>query len=414
MAGNLITGTDVSGLTDLPPGKSQRLTWYNATAARWDGLFPDNTDDWFIVTDVGGTEANTLELDDRSSSQPSIFWDNTTDKLYVLSAHDTAFEFWTVVYTGGAYTLTGGQGAERAGVAVSGFGRAQRDEGHAITVTPNGNIWIFQMQENDVLRFRHSTDDGATWNTLTTLQSSQTFGSVDAFWFANAGTNYVCVYGTEDATGVSATDYFFYIDEDHATPTTGSNWTDDSANIPAFDAGGQEADNHCCMCKDSNENIYIAVKRGEGTNRNDTKMLKRTPGGTWSVTEVFTDGDAPGSTDYTRPACAVRKITESNNEELIVAAGHTGGSSQIAVYKTSPLDTISWSTTTTIFEDTVGSDTFTRLFAPCNGTVYDGNSDCLFIAINNTDSTFWENKLLTDPPVDGGLPGSLSLLGVGT
>lgn len=401
MAGALITGTDTSTLYNgWNVGKSRRVAWYNSYQDRWDGLLPQliGTSDHYIVEDIIGTPSFTsLELEDRNIGRPTIYWDNTGKKLYVASSHTFTPEFWLMDYdttTADEYAFVTGS----AGSGTSITGMASDDENYplAVTVTPNGDIWCFVLTTTGLM-MQHSDDDGATWETsATNLGASNTSGSVDCNYFENGGTTYVCVHGVENGGGGTVEQYFYYIDQDHATPTTPGNWTDESSSLPAPDTG-QTVDDHNCMCKDSNDKLYI-VWKGEGTGEDDIKLVTRTAAGTWAGTfEVW-----PNSNLVTRPVCAIKKKDASSEEELIVVGASDPPTGTTVVYKTTDLDTISFSSETTIFEDTVGSDVFLDSHAPQGDQVYDSTSDIVFLATNRTDDDIWQNSITITAPASVG------------
>lgn len=401
MAGSLIAGTDSTTLHSISDsnkqytGKSYRRIWWNSYESRYDALLPKDDSgsaDHYIVKGVDGTPSWTsIELEDRSSGRPGIYWDDANKKLHCFSAHNTTTEFWTVTYTSETdeYDIT--VGAAGAGVEVPGMDREYNGAAMGMTKSPNGDIWLFCI-DDPVLKMQHSTNDGVDWETTaTTLVTTNGDGAVDCGWFANGGTNYVCVFGSEDDLVGSAAQYFYFIDEDDASPTTPGNWDDDNSLIPTVDDGAVP-DNHVCMARASNGTLGIVYKQG-GTGEDDVKLITRTAAGSWGGTyEVWND-----SAGKTRPTIAVKKISGSTDEEFIITAADTGGG-QIVHYKTTPVDTISLSSATVIFEDTVGSDNFNDTVTYQGDFVADSDSGYLVIVENITDETLWYNKLSIIPP----------------
>ncbi len=400
MTGTALTATNTSDLELYSgnTGKSRRLTWWNSYQSRWDGLLPKDdggSDDHYIFTGIDGTPVDTgIQLEDRSTGQPTIYWDDANKKLHCVSAHDSSFQYWTIDYnsTTDIYSFVSGQGVDGTGVTVSGLtrGSAKRDEGFGLTKTPNGYLWVFNCQNaSNQIQMAYSTDSGATWSTEITLGTLSDRACVDATWFANGGTNYVCVFVSENGNGGSAgrEQRFYYIDEGNASPTTSGNWTNDSANIPAFDTSA-EADDHCCMAKDSSENLYIVYKQ-EGTGENDIKLITRSPTGTWGGTyEVWND-----TAGRTRPVVGIKKKDSSTDEELIVAASLTYAPRGTIVYKTTDLTTISFSAETTLFEDTVGSDDLNDTIIYQSDFVATSDSGVFAIAHDETDTDYWQNSV---------------------
>jgi hypothetical protein len=410
MSGSLISGSDTSSFDTITDGdkqyagKSSRRIWLNSYQSRWDGLIPQldvDSSDHYVCTGIDGAPSFTaIELEHRSSGRPTIYWDDANKKLHCFSAHNTTSRFWTLDYDDvtDAYSYAVGDSvAGTGGITVTGMDRSTNSMTMAMTKTPNGDIWVFGI-DGYVLKMQHSTDDGATWETsATTLETTAGNGSVDCTYFTNGGTTYVCVFASEDDLVGGAAQYFFYIDQNHTTPTTATNWTDESSILPSVDATAV-ADNHVCMCADSSSNIYAAFKQGGASDQDDLKLIKRTAAGTWSGTfEAWND-----TAGRTRPVIAVKKKDSSSDEELIIIAAVTGDGATVK-YKTTDLDTISFSAETTIFEDTEGSDAFNDPVVYQGDFVADSDSGFLVIAHNVTDEKIWANTIVISPAAGGSL-----------
>ena len=278
-------------------------------------------------------------------------------------------------------------GSPGAGILVTGINRNSADETFQLIKTPNGDIWVFSVPASALL-MQHSDDDGATWETTATdLKTLQGIASVDALWFADSGTNFVCVMAGEDSTVMNAEQHFLFIDEDDASPTTPGNWTDESGSLPAFDAS-DESDNHVCVCKDSDENLWIAYKSGAG----DIKVIKRTSSGTWSGSfEAW-----PTADNKTRPSLAIQKRSAGPGEQMIIAVSDEGAGTSV-VYKTSPLESVGFSEEVLLFDDP--SDTFNDHIAPQGDFISQSLSGYMANATNITEDTLWFS-LIAIRPVD--------------
>jgi hypothetical protein len=396
MVGNLIPGSDTSSFDTISDndkgykGGPHRRIWSNPDHSRWDGLIPildSGSSDHYICTGIdGGTPSFTgIKLEYRNSGRPTTYRDNVNKKLHCFSSHNTTSRFWTLDYDD-AYTFAvGSEGA--GGIEVPGMNRATNSMAMAMTKSPNNHIWVFGMDDG-VLKMQRSTDEGATWETSATILAlTGGSGTVDCTHFNYNGTNYVCVYAAEDSDVSSADDFFFFIDENHAAPTTAGNWTDESSSLPAFDATA-EADNHVCMAVTSGGKLGIVYKTGGGSTDDDIKLVTRAADGAWTGSfEVWNDSD-----NMTRPVIATKKIDGANGEEFIIIAATTGGGPTIK-YKTTPVDTISFSAETTIFEDTVDSDAFNDPVVYQADFVADSSSGFAVIAHNVTDEVMWYNTI---------------------
>lgn len=397
----VVTGSDITVLSDISDadkaytGKSYRRSWWNSYQSRWDGLIPKDVavddDDYLILKDITGTPTFTaIVLDNRASSRPSIYWDDAGKTLHCCSFHNTSSEYWEIAYNSGTDTYSFVIGADKAGEVIPDLDREENGKAGAFIVTPNGEIWAFVLT-NTGLHMQHR-DSGGWETTITTLTSTPDKGCVDVNWFTDGGTNHVCVVAMEDDLNTSPEQWFFFIDEDAATPTTPGNWTDDSSNMTAFD-GSDTADDHVCMCKDSTEKLWIIYK----ADSDDLKVINRSASGTWgSLAEAWPALDA-----MSRPFCLIKKKDSSTDEELMVLATEVNEDGDV-VYKTTDLGTVSFSSESIII--TEGTDVFGNGTGPQGDYISDSGSGVAVLGNNLTDNQVWFGHItITAPPVGGDL-----------
>jgi len=393
MAGAIIVGTSTASLHFINDGDkrykaaSYRRLWENTHQnGRFDALVPvpDGSEDHYVCKGVDGAQTfSTSEFEDRSSGRPGCYWHDSAKKLHIAGVHNTTIEFWTANYNSVTDKYEHGVGADGAGVPVPGMSRSTNSMTVSLTKSPNGHLWLFELDQTG-LKMQRSTDDGATWEAdRTVITTSNGHGSTDCCSINIGGTNYVCVFASEDDLVGSATQYFYLIDENNADITNASNWINESSSLPALDVG-VAPDNHVCMARASNNKLLVTYKDGD----NAIKMITRTAAGVWAGSfEVWSAASA-----RTRPALLVKKISGTTDEEIMVITALTGDGPTI-LYKTSPVDTISFSSAAVLFEDSVGNDEFNEASVHQGDYVASSSAGVLVMAENVTDDTMWFNTL---------------------
>jgi hypothetical protein len=368
-------------------GKTHKNAWWNSYQSRWDGLIPydeagtlTEQGDFYIAGDITGTinwemgsGTNKIELEDRSSGRPTIYWDDTGKKLYAASFHDTTTEYWEITYNSTTDEYAFSVGTAGSGETVTGI---SRDSGGALHtgsmyVVPNGDVWVGLLTNSGLELNRRS---GGSWNGSTVvLDATLDNGVCSINHFENAGTTYVYIFSAEDDLVTSAEFNAYYIDEDHASPMTAGNWTEDT--VSAATLIGDVADNHIDTVRDSSNNIYIVGKSGTSTTGETLiYLLDRTPGGTYTAHEV-TQKQASAANDRSRPCVA----WDSTNDKIVIGYSKQQTGDLIS-WKTeadiSDLDT--WSADVEIFADSGNS--ISNLRTPQQNFAATNETGVLFIA----------------------------------
>ena len=109
VVGAPIPGSDTSTLSnpgDVGYGKpNQSRLWFNQAAGRWDAVVPkndggDSGSNHYILTDaVGAPTFGALQLENRNSARPDVFWDDARCWLYVLGSHGEQTRLWRLHYS---------------------------------------------------------------------------------------------------------------------------------------------------------------------------------------------------------------------------------------------------------------------------------------------------------------------------
>jgi len=409
LVGALIAGTHTKSLYTAEggtpnTGKSNRDEYFNEDAQRWDGVLPKNDDpgaadgdsNHYLVLDIRGQYGppvfTNLLFDDRNSARITLYWDGPAAKLHVVSIHGTKSISWMVNYDPliDDYSYGIGAGGRDGGITIPQVNRISVGKTFALTKTPNGKLWLFGTSTNS-LKFQCSSDDGASWlpNEIN-LAAINGVGSVDCCWFTELGVNYPCVFASEDDLITGAEQYFFYIDEDNLDVTVPGNWINDSANIPALDAGAL-ADDHVCMAVHvPTGKTFIVYK----DSLNNIKFVTRTSSGVWEGT--YEPWNA--SSLKTRPTLAIKDIDGASGQELIIFVTR-GANGQQVTYRTTPLDVINFSASTVIIEDTSNTNrNFNDTRVIQGDLTYTAESGVLVIADHVLNAEQWYGSIAITAP----------------
>jgi hypothetical protein len=397
MASGVITATD-------PPaalvGKSRKRNWWNASQSRWDGLMPSTagTRDWFVMKDILSAQTfTTAELAVRDSDRPSIWWDGDNDVVHCISGRNTGS---TVRYSASAYT-SGTDTYAAASPATETIPGITADDTqiNSIIVSPNGKIWVFSCDASAGMEVQIRTSGSWETSPIVIDAGPTVDGCSAAVLFVDDGTTYVGCLVYEDSS-VDAEQHFYWIAEDDADPTIAGHWTDDTASMPAFD-GSDVADAHCDVTVGEDETVWGIYK----SSADEVKLVERALSGgddgtgTWvsSTVEAWAAAD-----NVSRPCIALKKIDASASVELIVFV-HEDTADDI-LYKTSPLDTPSFSSASAIIDE--ATDTFSNPTCVQSGFIYDSDSGVAMVALNVTDDDMWYGSLTITAPAGGGNDGA--------
>lgn len=400
--GAVVSGTSTSTL--LRPENQwnakgdQRRVWWNSYQSRWDGVLPitGTTDesDWHVFKDITGSPTKHLETDTRATSVSTVQWDDTGKLLHVWSGHISSSRYYRISYNDSTdtYSIVSGYPTTITGLNYHNTGDNTSAVGadHSIAglVSSNGYVWASVMR-TDHLFVQRSTDNGATWlgAPIELVAAVNAIGQTALVNWTNAGTTYVGVFGTEDA-GNSA--YFFYIDETTADIAVG-NWTDDSANIPAY---GNSDDHLGAVVHDNIQYFITKAEEAAGGGEDLLILLKRTAAGTWSSTVVWLS-EATASDEQSRPTVSI----DTTNDEIYVISHHQNDVDATVQYKKASLDSLGDLPNATPVEIIGASGkAMNNIVAPSLAT---SASDLLVLANNITDETIWSVEVTLAAPSTG-------------
>ncbi len=394
--GTLIAGSLTNFVTgdsdDEMIGKGYSSQWFNShagTSGRWDAVIAHDdgvaAGDFFVCKDVKGIPVYTLELDDRTSSRPDIYWDDAARILYVASFHNVSCEYWELTYDDGTDTYSLSVGAERLGETITGIVRQQTGKIGALYLYSNGDVWV-SILNNAGLHLNRRT--GGSWNgAILTLDAALDDGVVALTEFENGGTTNIYVISSEDESHASAEINAYFIDQDHVAPFVAGNWTEDPITIQGLLS--TDANDHIDIVFDKvTEIIYVVLKTGNAlVGEPLIAVLKRTPAGVYTAHTVSTKTGST-ATDRTRPAIAL----DGENDELYVASSKQDtGDLPVFIVKADLADLDTWSAEELLF-DLVGSE-FNNVRAPQPNFNATGVTDLLFIAPRGTPPTTNDDDL---------------------
>jgi hypothetical protein len=273
--------------------KPQSKLWYN-DGRWWASLYNTSTGRykiyWLDLITQDWTNTGT-DLDTRAQTSADILWDNSAQKLYIVSG-GTGADGWFMRYSYSSATKTYTRDFNPI-VVRSGGG-----ESIALDKDSAGKLWITFTQGNQVYVNRSTTSD-SVWGTPFVVPGATTLNSDDI--------SSIIAYKdqTGKAIGVlwsnhntpSSMLFSFHKDGDPDTTWqpvqtiyTATCAADDHINLKSLQA-------------DPSGTIFAAIKTsfgdsgcGGSTNSPLIRLVVRKPNNTWSWTTFGTEGD-----DHTRP-----------------------------------------------------------------------------------------------------------------
>jgi hypothetical protein len=250
--------------------------------------------------------------DDRQITKPDVLFDAAVNKLYVASRDGSTTKqnrLYRYSFDGSGFTLDAG-----FPVNISGGG----EETLTIAKDSTGKLWIAYTVGSKV-KVNRSTGSDTTWGTAFTLPVS---GASNV-----TGDDIAAVQAFDGKIGVlwsnqnDQKDYFVY-HTDGAADTSG--WSGEVAY-----SGPLAADDHLNLKTGSDGSVWAAVKTSKNALTNPDAeplivLLHRTPGGSWSASEVWKVAD-----EATRPIC----LLDEASGRVYVLAQVVAGSPDGIYYK---------------------------------------------------------------------------------
>jgi hypothetical protein len=272
--------------------------------------------------------------DSRVNAKCDILWDQTVQKLYLVShiytssgtggqTSSQSAKFWRYGYDSITQTYIN----EIAAVDVN----DAKTETLVITRDSAGKLWVTWMEDQWV-KVNTSTNDGASWGTPFILPVMDAPANADDICsiisFAENGNGRVGIMWSDQ----DARKNFFAVHNDSDPDTT---WQ------PREDALGDGvsaySDDHINLtaARDGSGEVYAAVKTSLAAAADPlVLLLKRSPAGTWTRYEF---GNVQNN--HTRP---IALIDSSNREIYLVAMVQDNNNDRTIYYKSASMDSISF------------------------------------------------------------------------
>jgi hypothetical protein len=385
--GHVVHGSDTSTMSSPGYGKpNQTRIWFNSYEDGWDALVPKSdggvsASDHYIMKDVSGNQIFTpVELEDRNSGRPDVFWDDAHKLLYVLGSHTTETKIWRVHYDDGAdrYHID----PHTNGVTVPGIAHGSPNRPAAIYVSPNGALWVAVMTSRG-LEVQQSLDGGASWMLAPiNLDASASTGVVTWSHFVDGDTTHVGVFAGENAGTQRLTLFHFWHIAQRADPSLPSNWVHDSPELPG---GSAVADDHVAAARDERGTLYFVAKTQGGAATDPLIILyTRTAGSVWSMYPVTEAAEQP---EQSRPSLVV---DDDRAELYVFTTDTTAGVGRYKKASLLALDELVNAPFRSVFSDP--GALFTDLITPRHQA--SSRTGIVVLAHNSTDMTMWWNDAL--------------------
>ncbi len=267
-----------------------KIVWFDGYW--WGVFFNTSYSNWYIFKFDGNTWSTVRSIDEFTSQRtPDLVLDALNHKLYIL--FPIPERIYRYSYDGGSWNLDSGFPHD-----VPGASSGTKNEPPVLSRALDGDLFVFSVHDS-ALWMTYSQDDGVTWlsSAIKIRDMSKSSGLADAVSFEYNGDGYMGVMVSEDAHG----DVFFLKLKDSDDPTNLSNWDEETLPDPP------ESDNHVCMVRDLDNNLYGIIKWGSiSSSTPHFTLFKRSNSGSWSKVELY--DHEPGNT--TRPALTVNETTD--------------------------------------------------------------------------------------------------------
>ena len=294
----------------------------------WDGTTPGSPGSagGFALANASsnGDADGKVQIDDRDTGLPDLWWDEANQKLHVHSWHSTpkygvltyssALNNWAVGWV--PPLSSGGQSSGVAGTMPSG----------GFAVDSNGVVWCV-FYATLTLQTRYLS--GGTWTAGPTIESVAIITRGDSRVAVGTATiggvaSVYCAYSYSTGVGGVGEWRFAYRADSAAL---GAAWTQETIDTT------QQIDDHISVASvvqsgNSNSTIVVIGK----DDANDILGWTRNASGTWAAVVKV-------ATTITRP----RAVIDASNEVVYVFFTNGSGDDDTINYVTSPLPTLSWS-----------------------------------------------------------------------
>lgn len=348
-----------------------RLAFYTASSGKWHGVFQDDTGaDWKGWkwdgtnpaspgdTSTGWSVIAAINPSTADTSTTVLHWDETNQELHVVKLHATEF-YQKYTYTAGTDSWAQDVTDEDVGVTLL---ADQTD----IAVDSSQRPWIAYVSATGTLETRVRVS--GTWGNGAQLSAATDVVAVNVIPYTDASGNagLYCVW-VETAGGIKAA---------HRLDSAGTatSWTAD-ASIPA----GIGNDNHIStvsviLSGDTGSTILCSNK----DTSNNTACARRDPDGTWS-----------SAVSVAASRGRIKLVVDETNEDVYAIGNSDGAGAAIAIeYRSSPINSLSFSSATTVLEDTGVTQDFSFCSVPshnCTGTTN--------ILVLGSNSGVWYNTI---------------------
>jgi Bacterial Ig-like domain (group 3) len=320
--------------TNATAYSNQSKVWF--TNGTWWSLMVDPnstpTPNWYIFQlDVASQTWVTtgVKVDARTTARPDVFWDEATQKLYVVSSNSTGTDLRTLAFV---YTLTANPAGPKTYVPANGATPLAPTSVRFASITKaNGRVWVAFAQSNQVQVL--SSPDGLTWNTPTAITAPANEQPIAGAAGATATTDDIAAV-TPVPGGVGV----MWSHSSVASPAPavpggflfatnlGTDGTSKGFTAPeAAQFGDFQGDNHLSTVTASDGRVFAAVKTSRDLNPAPNggdaliEVLVRATDGNWSSHPVSTV-----SQGRTRPFMSVDEGAQLLR--VFTASTDTGGS----------------------------------------------------------------------------------------
>ncbi len=344
-----------------------KIIWFDGY---WWGTFYNTAQSQWCLNKFDGSTWSVVQTIDEFSSQrtPDMVLDALNHTLYIL--FPISEKIYRYSYSGSNWSLDSGFPH-----SVPGASSGTKNEPPVLAQALDGDLFVFSVHDS-ALWMTYSQDGGETWldSSIVIRNLSKSNGLADAIGFEYNGSGYMGVMVSEDSHG----DVIFMKLKDGDSPTNLSNWDEEPLPEPP------ESDNHVCLVRDLDNNLYGIMKWGAiGSSTPHFTLFKRSRNGNWSKVNLY--DTEPGNT--TRPALTVNETT---NELYVFAT--VNDKIGYAVLNKDSLQDVQSDDWVTLIEN--GTDTFNDVSATY--LPISTSSGLMITGLNVTQNQIWYRYIPLD------------------
>jgi len=220
-------GSSISGVhAQTAKANQSQVVWYGGN---WWGVFRKTSDGrWWVYKYNGSNWSDNVDTGISGGGEADMHVDETNGKLYVLVS-TSARKVSRLSYGSGAWSRDNGFPVD---VSIS----INADDPACITRASDGDLFIC-LEQGGNLNVLHSTNQGVTWTSPTTITTVSGSSLTDAIAFRYNSVNYIGLFVGD---GEDDKNFYFYRLADGDDPTNISNWIQETLpSGPMGDADDQ-------------------------------------------------------------------------------------------------------------------------------------------------------------------------------